>query len=188
MATFILHGGATGVRSENNDKFFQEIAAADGETVRVLIIPFAREREQWPELLQKIKERFYFQSRDKATECSLASEDPAELAEQLRTSNVVYLAGGQTERLQARLEKIVGFKELISGKIVAGSSAGALVLAKYYYDNDTDKIAAGLGLLPIKLITHYVPELETKFMQLDLFQEKLQTYALAETEFLVLQS
>jgi len=47
---------------------------------------------------------------------------------------------------------------MLEGKTIAGSSAGAYVIGKYsaFHDDESGgKIRKGLGLLPLRVVTHY---------------------------------
>lgn len=63
----------------------------------------------------------------------LSNDKIGAFVEQIKQADVIYLKGGNTNWLHDRLAEIPDLINLLSGKIVAGSSAGALVLSKYYY-------------------------------------------------------
>jgi len=74
---------------------------------------------------------------------------------QIKNADVLYMNGGTNHRLRETLEKYPDFLEVIKGKTVVGSSAGANVLSTYYFSNSRDGIFEGLGVLPIRLVCHY---------------------------------
>jgi len=100
--------------------------------------PRFQEREQWI---------------DNDVNFILAKEE--NFIDELKKADTVYMRGGDTFKLLDFLRKFPEFKDLIKDKVVAGSSAGAYVLAKYFYENDVDVIGEGIGILPIKIIAHY---------------------------------
>jgi peptidase E len=196
MTKFILHGGMVKLPSANNDNFFREILQAVLESPRILLILFASPKEKWADKEDGYKNKFLDQADGRKIDILVADEDLDILIQQVVWSNVLYIGGGDDLILQRQLEKIPDFEKMIKNKVVAGSSAGALVLAKYYYDNDYDKIYEGLGILPIKIITHYstpenpsptkaYPPNEDKRQELENYKEKLPVYAIPETEFVV---
>lgn len=85
---------------------------------------------------------------------------------------MVYLHGGRTVRIMEVLSKYPDIKQILSGRTIAGDSAGANVLGKYFYSKNAQEIGKGLGMLPLKIVAHYQdgtpnpladtePELET---------------------------
>ncbi len=80
-----------------------------------------------------------------------SANDPA-IAEALRQSRLIYLLGGFPGYLARTLADSAGWAALLdayaSGAVIAGSSAGAMVLCQYYYDPARQQIAPGLGLIP----------------------------------------
>lgn len=199
MTKYILHGGATGNKTENNRKFF--FAMTDGlpDPVKVLCVYFAREKESWPELFEQ--DKINFSSAAPATpglpggqaaprkvlNLVMADEDTDIFVEQIKKADVIYLRGGDTRALQNGLKKVRGLENLCKGKVVAGASAGALVLAKYYYENDRDIYNQGLGLLPIKAFCHYTEKKVDKLEKLKKYGEELKVYAIPEEKFFVIQ-
>jgi len=88
------------------------------------------------------------------------SAQDRQLAEQLFRSRLIYILGGFPAHLALSLrgtkcwQSIRGVYE--SGGVIAGSSAGAMVLCEHFYDPLTDKILAGLNLMPNTcIIPHY---------------------------------
>ncbi len=70
----------------------------------------------------------------------------------LRQSQLIYLLGGFTGYLGQTLMSSSSWKAMLdayeNGAVIAGSSAGAMVLCQYYFDPSTNKIAEGLALVP----------------------------------------
>lgn len=193
MTKYILHGGMAGLACESNDKYYQEIVSSAAEPLKILLVYFAVEKERWAELAEWHKNRFVRQADGRKIGFEVASENAEECARQIGWCNVVYIRGGSTPKLQAQLEKIPNFKELIKGKVVAGSSAGAMVFAKYYYDQDEDNFIEGLDILHVKIMTHYLstgeyaPTSTKEYLEkLKDFRETLPIYAIPETEFVVI--
>ena len=188
MTKYILHGGKSRIDCENNRKFYKEIFNIDKKEINFLVVSFAKSKDDrdFSEQLEKMKQL----NPDKIIHFVQAVEK--EFVKQLKKADVVYLRGGSIKPLMHELEKI-DFKELIKNKIVAGSSAGFCVLAKYFYDNDFDTIGEGLGILPVKAFTHFgLPnqydydfDKELKHLQDYKIEENLPTIALRETEFII---
>jgi len=190
MTKYFLHGGMAGVPCESNDEYYKEILGSVSGPVKVLLVYLAVENDRWAELAEGHREKFLAQANGKKIEFQIASDDLVELAEQMKWCDVVYIRGGSTPMLQVQLEKVPNLQELLKSKVVAGSSAGALVFAKYYYDQDHDKIFKGLDILHVKMITHYLSTGEyattsggDKLNLLNDYAEKLPVYAIREMEY-----
>lgn len=85
---------------------------------------------------------------------SLTDRDTADdqtIVEALRQSNLIYLLGGFPRHLGQSLESSQSWSAICEawrkGAVIAGSSAGAMVLCSHYYDPTADEIVEGLGLI-----------------------------------------
>ena len=185
MTKFILHGGVTSRPCQSNDNYYKEIVNSVDEP-RILLVYFAITEDRWLEVSDEHKKLFLERAGDKKIEFVIASKDTAEFIKQIQGNNIIFIRGGDTPMLQEALEKVPDLKKRIQGKVVAGASAGAIVLAKYYYDNDYNKIFEGLNIIPVKLITHSSVENENKRKELEAYSENLPVYAIPETEFIIL--
>lgn len=80
-----------------------------------------------------------------------ASANDAALAAQLRQARLIYLLGGWPGYLGETLQKSLCWQAMLeaydSGAVLAGSSAGAMVLCQYYYDPSQHQVKEGLNLL-----------------------------------------
>ena len=89
-----------------------------------------------------------------------ASAQDEELAGQVGRSRLIYILGGFPAHLARSLMGTRCWQSILSvyhnGGVIAGSSAGAMVLSEYFYDPQADRIEAGLNLLPKTcVIPHY---------------------------------
>ncbi len=79
-----------------------------------------------------------------------AANDPAVVAT-LRTAQLLYLLGGFPEYLGQTLAGSASWQALVeahaAGAVVAGSSAGAMVLCSHYFNPAASQVVPGLGLL-----------------------------------------
>lgn len=80
-----------------------------------------------------------------------SADDPA-LAARLRAARFIYLLGGFPRHLGETLRDSLVWQAALeayqSGAVIGGSSAGAMVLCRHYYDPYEDKLLRGLNLLP----------------------------------------
>lgn len=80
-----------------------------------------------------------------------SAEDPT-IVDALRQSALIYLLGGFPRYLGQTLAGSAAWQAILAahqrGAVIAGSSAGAMVLGEHYYDPQTQDIVPGLNLLP----------------------------------------
>ena len=124
---------------------------------------------------------------EKGLNLEISSTNLEKLKEQIKSSDCIYLRGGDDKPLQDKLKQIQNLKELIKDKIVVGSSAGANILSKYFYRNSKQRIEEGLGILPIKIFCHYNECKQEKLKQLKSHEEILPVYTTPETEFVIIK-
>ena len=81
-----------------------------------------------------------------------ASANDSQIANSLRTAKLIYLLGGFTHYLGQTLKGSKSWDAALeayqSGAVIAGSSAGAMVLCEHYYDPGRGKVERGLNLVP----------------------------------------
>ena len=81
-----------------------------------------------------------------------ASADDPVIADTLRQSALIYLLGGFPGHLGRALVDSAAWRAILAahrtGAVIAGSSAGAMVLCEHYYDPHSQNIVQGLNLLP----------------------------------------
>jgi cyanophycinase len=81
-----------------------------------------------------------------------ASANDHQLAHKVSQSRLIYMLGGFTGYLAETLQGSAVWQAMLeayqAGAVIAGSSAGAMVMCQYYYDPSKRQVAAGLGLLP----------------------------------------
>lgn len=81
-----------------------------------------------------------------------ASANDARLAAKISQSRLIYMLGGFTGYLGETIKDSTSWQAMLrayeSGAVVAGSSAGAMVMCQYYFDPDKGRVVEGLSLLP----------------------------------------
>lgn len=190
---YILIGGYVRNAPDGGKAFCEELIKGFSEPVKILVCLFAEEDVAvWPEKFQRDHELFDQMLHDKKLDLQLAQRET--FVEQIKWADAIYLRGGSAEVLLTNiLTEIPNISQLLDGKTVAGTSAGADAIAKYYYDLDHLKLSQGLGLLPIKVIVHYksnynAPNIDwdKAYQELQEYKEPLELLALAEGEFRVI--
>jgi cyanophycinase len=78
------------------------------------------------------------------------------IAESLREAKLIYLLGGFTHYLGQTLKDSLAWKAAVeayqNGAVIAGSSAGAMVMCQFYFDPSSGKVIEGLNLVPNSLV------------------------------------
>lgn len=81
-----------------------------------------------------------------------ASANDEFLAASILTSRLIYLLGGFPRHLAETLANSACWRAALNaherGAVIAGSSAGAMVLCEHYYDPNEKKLLRGLNLIP----------------------------------------
>ena len=89
-----------------------------------------------------------------------SSADRTEVVEALRRAKLIYLLGGFTHYLGQTLKGSSGWEAALEAyrkeAVIAGSSAGAMVMCQFYYDPGEGKVVEGLNLVQNALVLpHY---------------------------------
>ncbi len=152
MTKFIIHGGSTGKTNIDNDSFFSEMTREINGKTLILLCYFSRKDNEVDKCFDQDKQRLIKNSKNKNLIFELAKEKT--LRAQLVRANVFYMRGGNTAKLVEKLSQTKNISRLLKDKVIAGSSAGAYVLSKHYWENDTGKLGNGLGILNFKMLCH----------------------------------
>lgn len=81
-----------------------------------------------------------------------ASANDANIAAQVRQACLIYMLGGFTGYLGETLTGSASYQAMLeayeAGAVIAGSSAGAMVMCQYYFDPSQRRIVQGLNFVP----------------------------------------
>ena len=195
MTKYVLVGGYPRKAVDGGKAFFNElIKGFNNKPVKILDCLFARPTETWNHVFNEDKDFFLKYLSEGSFEIHLADVD--KFTEQVKWADAIFIKGGNTEELLKLLTKNDEWLNYLNNKTLAGTSAGAEVIAKYYYNLETLKFSDGLGLLPIKVLVHWnsdynAPNIDwNKSLQglKDYKDKELPVYLLAEGEFKVINS
>jgi len=82
--------------------------------------------------------------------------DDKNIAQTLRAAKLIYLLGGFTHYLGQTLKDSLAWQAAVEayqdGAVIAGSSAGAMVMCQFYYDPSGGRVHEGLNLVPNSLV------------------------------------
>lgn len=164
--------------------------SVDKDVVRFLCIYFARPEARWEDSYAHDRSILAALGKEVGidTKTKLATYDMDELIEGITDCDVIFINGGFRGRLKDTLLAIGlhNFRQMISGKTLAGISAGANILSRYYYSQGVDDIREGIGLLKIKLLTHYEKDMAGQMKKLLDYKEDLPIVTIAEEEYIVM--
>jgi peptidase E len=153
MTKFIFHGGGTGSSSEGNDSFYKELVKDVSGNGTVLLVYFASRSDENSERIDLDTVKCNYFSEGKSLRIIIAT--PEDFLNQIAVSDAVYFRGGSTEKLLNILRTYENLKEKLTGKTVAGSSAGAYALSTYFSSHYEHSVAEGLGIAPVRVVTHF---------------------------------
>jgi cyanophycinase len=84
------------------------------------------------------------------------SANDESIAKSLREARLIYILGGFTRYLGETLKGSSAWKAVLeayqNGAVVAGSSAGAMVMCEFYYDQNLGQVVDGLKLVPNSIV------------------------------------
>jgi cyanophycinase len=159
----VLEGGAEfGGRMSEPDLRALELAGGPAAPVRILPTAAAPDHNhqraggngvRWFRSLGATDvETVFVIDRDSAADPSLAAS--------LRAARLIYLLGGFPRHLGETLADSAAWQAVLEahadGAVIAGSSAGAMVLCEHYYDPYEQKLLPGLNLVPgACVLPHY---------------------------------
>ena len=177
MGFILLEGGAEfGGRMADPDR--QAMMRAGGTDVPIRIIPAAAAPDNNHQRAGR-QGVGWFQGLG-ATNVSVlplidsSSADDPDIVAALAKSRLIYLLGGFPHYLGQALNGSLSWQAMLtaylSGAVIAGSSAGAMVLCEYYYDPLSSQVVKGLNLVEhICILPHHntygkdwVPQLKKK--------------------------
>jgi len=189
MTKYILVGGYPHKAEDGGNAFFMSLIQNKAEPVKFLECLFSRPKENWEESF--LQDKNYLETNITEIKLDIKCATEENFIEELKWADSVYFRGGETELLLERLSKHKGWEILLEGKTIAGSSAGAYMLSKYYYDIESLNIKGGLGLTDTKVIVHfqspnYKVEWKKAINELKDYKESLPIYALSEGEFKII--
>jgi len=159
MGYLLLEGGAEfGGRMRDPD--LKAIELAGGFDALIRIIPTAAAPDNNHQRAGNNGIR-WFQSLGAKDVLSLplidkVSANDGSIAKSLREAKLIYMLGGFTGYLGETLKASAAWDAVLEayhgGAVIAGSSAGAMVLCEFYYDLNQGQVVDGLNLVPNSIV------------------------------------
>jgi cyanophycinase len=159
MGYLLLEGGAEfGGRMRDPD--LKAIKLAGGLSAPIRIIPTAAAPDNNHQRAGNNGIR-WFQSLGAKDVVSVplidkVSANDESIAKSLREARLIYMLGGFTGHLSETLKESAAWNAVLeayhTGAVVAGSSAGAMVMCEFYYDLNQGQVVEGLNLVPNSIV------------------------------------
>jgi peptidase E len=182
--TYILHGGKAQDTNFQNDLFFKEILQRTKlDNIKVLLVHFAGNPERAQLNKQIDSDQFERNKKDKNIEIQIATKE--KFIEQMSWADVIYFGGGTTVKLLEELKDFSDLKTHFEGKVIAGESAGANILATLCYSKSGGGIIKCLGILPVFVYPHFEKDSPPPVEQIP---DNLQKLFLSNYEFKVIEA
>jgi cyanophycinase len=163
MAYFLLEGGAE-FRGRMSEPDLRTIELAGGSQALIAILPTAAAPDHNDSRAGRNGQRWFESlgaSRiDVLPVADKVSADNPDFAARIASARLIYLLGGFPHYLCETLRDsrvwLAALGAHQRGAVLAGSSAGAMVLCEHYYDPSEGKLLQGLNLLKnICVLPHY---------------------------------
>lgn len=154
MGFIVLEGGAEfGGRMAEVDCQAVKLAGGFDAPIRIIPAAAAPDRNHWRAGQNGVDWFHRLGARDVSALDLIdrpSADDPA-IAAKLINARLIYLLGGFPHHLGQTLLGSRSWQAMLEayskGAVIAGSSAGAMVLCEYYYDPSTSRLHRGLGLV-----------------------------------------
>ncbi len=151
-------GGRPWVSDDQGEYFTRVLFRYFSKKLNLAFCIFAQAETDWQETEQRNIEMFnlYKGKRD----ISFQTMTPENFAEVSKWADVIYMPGGDPDILKQKLAACGDIARLWDGKVIAGSSAGADVLCKYYLFLQNKTLSEGLGWVNASCIPHWRDKFE----------------------------
>ena len=184
MTKYILHGGRTSDKNPGNECFFREITSELKGDIKILLNYFTRGKNDWEKLAKQDKTNFLQQSEQNDIKFTIARKK--NFVKEIKNSHVLYFRGGNPFLLLEKLKQISNLENYFQNRVIAGSSAGAHILSRYFYSKVKHRVGKGLGILNIKICCHHSSKSVNIIRKLKRYKEDLPILALPEYKTVVL--
>ncbi|MGA8179563.1 MAG: Type 1 glutamine amidotransferase-like domain-containing protein [Desulfobacterales bacterium] len=163
MGTLLLEGGSE-FQGKMEEPDRKALALAGGKSAKIVIIPTAAAPDHNSQNAGNIALK-WFRTLGARNVASLPiidkkSADDPKISAELDQANLIYILGGFPGYLAHTLESTRCLDALLrayqKGAILAGSSAGAMVLCEWYFDPAVKEIKKGFGIQKnVILVPHH---------------------------------
>lgn len=197
MTKYILNSGGLRNNPEGHKKYLAEIVKDLGNNPKILLCFWAQKREDWEMAFAEKSESLNTLMPD-GVKANFSMAIPSEFAGQVENNDAIVIYGGDDVLIKYWLSQF-DLEKIFEGKVIAGSSAGADVLVKYFWACDWRQCMDGLGIINIKFVAHYKSDYGAEdprgpidwqkgYQELESYGDKnLPIHALEEGDFIVIK-
>src|SRR3989344_2540383 len=153
MTKYVLNSGGLRNHPGMARDFFTNVVDGLGKRPRVLICCFAKPREEWEKKFAEDKEVIP-KLIPKGVSPLFDLAFPSTFERQVKASDAIYIQGGDDHLVMYWLRKF-DIPKIWEGKTIATNSASSHALSKHFWTCDWRQCMDGLGILPIKFLSHY---------------------------------
>lgn len=153
MVKYVLNSGGLRDKPDLAKKFFGEVVRGLGERPRLLICCFAQPREDWEKKFVEDQANIP-KLVPEGIEPTLELAFPATFEQQIKDSDAMYIHGGDDHLIRYWLERF-DIPRIWDGKTVATNSGSSNALSASFWTCDWRKCMDGLGILPVKFVSHF---------------------------------
>lgn len=158
MKRLILMGGRPWTARDGGEEFAEVLMRYFAGEIKLAFCIFAQPESDWGETERAntaMFERFAGKKR-----LQYQTMTPENFEKVSAWADVIYLPGGNSHHLSAQLAKHPNLAKLWDGKVIAGSSAGAVTLCAAYIYLQERTFGKGLGWVAASCIPHWRDQFE----------------------------
>ncbi len=156
MAGYLLLEGGAEFGGQIAEPDLRAMELAGGQGALICIIPTAAAPDNNAQRAGNNGVRWFRSLGAKQVELlplvDKASANDPHIADRISQSRLIYMLGGFTGYLGETLKGSASWQAMLrayeSGAVIAGSSAGAMVMCQYYFDPARGQVVEGLELVP----------------------------------------
>ena len=156
MAGYLLLEGGAEFGGQMAEPDLRAMELAGGPGVLICIIPTAAAPDNNAQRAGNNGVRWFRSLGAKQVELlplvDKASANDPHIADRISQSRLIYMLGGFTGYLGETLKGSASWQAMLrayeAGAVIAGSSAGAMVMCQYYFDPARGQVVEGLELVP----------------------------------------
>lgn len=161
MAKIYFLGGEY-IEKRDSERINRKAFADAGGAPVVLVFPWTRQTVDKADTKRKMMAEYFKDIGASKIEFAEPANSMKRIIEKIKSSDLIYLPGGNTKLLVERLKKTKITALLRKyDKVIIGNSAGAHALCKKYIgmkgqdDRAATEVAQGLGLVNFSVVVHY---------------------------------
>lgn len=153
MTKYVVNSGNVRGNVEKARRYLAEALKGLGDKPRILFCFFANAREDWEEKYENYtNDLANYLPKEITPTFDMAM--PSNFIEQIHDTDIIWICGGDDHLLLYWLRQF-DLPKIWEDKTIATSSASSNAVSTHFWTCDWRECLDGLGLVPIKFISHY---------------------------------